>query len=89
MLALHIAYFVSIVNKQYILLQGLDASRTWMCFWGLHSLNILGAVPSHSQKAEILAFLKACEHPDGGYGGGLFYLYLLKPLYSFLLLVTL
>ncbi|EYB90327.1 hypothetical protein Y032_0221g2554 [Ancylostoma ceylanicum] len=50
-------------------IQGLDASRTWMCFWGLHSLNILGAVSSHQQKAEIIAFLKACQHPDGGYGG--------------------
>ncbi|ETN75539.1 putative protein farnesyltransferase beta subunit [Necator americanus] len=61
---------------------GLDASRTWMCFWGLHSLNILGAAPSHSQKADILAFLKTCQHPDGGYGGGPGQLAHLAPTYA-------
>ncbi|RCN43518.1 hypothetical protein ANCCAN_10481 [Ancylostoma caninum] len=63
-------FFFTIVGFLLAYFQGLDASRTWMCFWGLHSLNILGAVPSHQQKAEIIAFLKACQHPDGGYGGG-------------------
>ncbi|PIO77850.1 prenyltransferase and squalene oxidase repeat-containing domain protein, partial [Teladorsagia circumcincta] len=41
-----------------------------MCYWGLHSLNILGVSLPHNQKAEILAFLKTCQHPDGGFGGG-------------------
>ncbi|KJH45986.1 putative protein farnesyltransferase beta subunit [Dictyocaulus viviparus] len=57
-------------SRSFLLCQGLDASRSWMCYWGLHSLNILGVPPSHAQKGEILAFLKTCQHPDGGFGGG-------------------
>ncbi|KAE9412194.1 hypothetical protein Angca_007120, partial [Angiostrongylus cantonensis] len=68
--SLHVDYITKSLREVGRGYSGLDASRTWMCYWGLHSLNILGAPPSHFQKAEILAFLKTCQHPDGGFGGG-------------------
>ncbi|VDM63723.1 unnamed protein product [Angiostrongylus costaricensis] len=68
--SLHVDYITKSLREVGCGYSGLDASRTWMCYWGLHSLNILGAPPSHFQKAEILAFLKTCQHPDGGFGGG-------------------
>ncbi|CAJ0590175.1 unnamed protein product [Cylicocyclus nassatus] len=66
----HIDYIVKSLHEVGKGYTGLDASRTWMCFWGLHSLNILGAPPPHLQKNEILSFLKTCQHPNGGFGGG-------------------
>ncbi|KAJ1360817.1 hypothetical protein KIN20_019900 [Parelaphostrongylus tenuis] len=67
---LHVEYIVKSLKDVSRAYSGLDASRTWMCYWGLHSLNILGASPAHAQKTDILAFLKTCQHPDGGFGGG-------------------
>lgn len=52
-------------------IEGLDASRPWMCYWGVHSLNLLGYQISEEMKSEIVTFLKTCVHPDGGYGGNL------------------
>ncbi|CAI4224667.1 unnamed protein product [Auanema sp. JU1783] len=48
----------------------LDASRTWLCYWAVHALNVLEAEIPAELKSEIVIFLRTCEHPDGGYGGG-------------------
>eukprot|EP00890_Picochlorum_soloecismus_P000394 jgi/Picsp_1/1355/NSC_04835-R1_farnesyl protein transferase subunit b len=49
----------------------LDASRTWICYWILHSLNLLGAPEKkHSHRRAIIDFLSACQHERGGFGGG-------------------
>jgi protein farnesyltransferase subunit beta len=49
----------------------LDASRPWIVYWVLHSLALLGApLPSTVTAPEVVAFLAACRHPGGGYGGG-------------------
>lgn len=53
----------------------LDASRTWICFWNLHSLALLQQpLPSSPDRQSIISFLRSCQHPDGGFGGGPFQL---------------
>ncbi|CAD6197667.1 unnamed protein product [Caenorhabditis auriculariae] len=61
---------------------GLDASRTWMCYWAINSMNILAADISEETKTTVVQFLKSCEHPKGGYGGGPGQLAHLAPTYA-------
>ncbi|WKY13786.1 hypothetical protein Q1695_004543 [Nippostrongylus brasiliensis] len=67
---LHVDYLIGSLKKCGRGYSSFDASRAWMCYWGVHSLNILGVSLPHSQKADVIAFLKTCQHPDGGFGGG-------------------
>lgn len=48
----------------------LDASRTWIIYWILHSLWILNDMPDHETLSAVVKFLDQCQHEDGGYGGG-------------------
>lgn len=47
-----------------------DASQPWLLFWILQSLSILqiGLDPGNKQRA--IDTVLACQHPDGGFGGG-------------------
>jgi len=48
----------------------LDASRAWICYWILHSLELL-SIPIPSDDAEKIArFLDKCQDSHGGFGGG-------------------
>ena len=61
----------------------LDASRTWLVYWVLHSLALLQApLPDAPSRADIVAFLAACQHPEGGFGGGPYQLAHLAPTYA-------
>ncbi|KAI6238807.1 Prenyltransferase squalene oxidase domain containing protein [Aphelenchoides fujianensis] len=65
----HVEYVLRNLLQQPVYYK-LDASRSWHCFWGLHSLRLLDfAIPADLQKKTI-AFLNACQSPSGGYGGG-------------------
>lgn len=59
-------------SRMYILLsfQSLDCSRTWMCYWILHSLQILGERLDDEQYSKIVGFLARCQASEGGFGGG-------------------
>jgi protein farnesyltransferase subunit beta len=60
----------------------LDASRTWLVFWILHSLEILNfSIPNDIRKRGI-DFLRRCQNPTGGFGGGPGQLSHLAPTYS-------
>ncbi|KAG6462257.1 protein farnesyltransferase subunit beta [Manduca sexta] len=48
----------------------LDASRTWLVYWILHSLWILNDMPDDETLSHTVEFLSQCQHPEGGYGGG-------------------
>lgn len=49
----------------------LDASRTWIVFWVVHSLALLKApLPDKPSRKAIIVFLRSCQHPQGGFGGG-------------------
>ncbi|KAL7643942.1 UNVERIFIED_CONTAM: hypothetical protein RMT77_005953 [Armadillidium vulgare] len=48
----------------------LDASRPWLLYWSLHALELLNYTVVGEEASEIVEFLKKCQNPDGGYGGG-------------------
>ena len=48
----------------------LDASRPWLVYWLLHSLELLGEELNEEEKAQIVGFLQRCQDPSGGFAGG-------------------
>ncbi|XP_075591428.1 farnesyl transferase beta subunit isoform X2 [Dermatophagoides farinae] len=48
----------------------LDTSRSWMVYWISLSLNLLGESDYLKKSLQIISFLRNCESPHGGYGGG-------------------
>lgn len=48
----------------------LDASTPWLCFWLLHSLDLLDHPLDDALQARAIHTLRQCQHPQGGYGGG-------------------
>ncbi|KAJ8399073.1 hypothetical protein AAFF_G00414520 [Aldrovandia affinis] len=48
----------------------LDASRPWLCYWILHSLDLLEEVLSANMSSDVCAFLSRCQSPTGGFAGG-------------------
>ena len=65
----HVAYLVrglAGLSGSYV---ALDASRPWLAYWILHSLDLLGAAPERLLGAAV-ATLARCQNPAGGFGGG-------------------
>nr|XP_014341316.1 PREDICTED: protein farnesyltransferase subunit beta isoform X2 [Latimeria chalumnae] len=60
----------------------LDASRPWLCYWILHSLELLQVPLPQSVESEICEFLGQCQSPTGGFGGGPGQLAHLAPTYA-------
>uniref|UniRef100_A0A4W3I1Z1 Protein farnesyltransferase subunit beta n=1 Tax=Callorhinchus milii TaxID=7868 RepID=A0A4W3I1Z1_CALMI len=52
------------------MIQCLDASRPWLCYWILHSLELLGEPLDQCVESDICQFLARCQSPNGGFGGG-------------------
>ncbi len=48
----------------------LDASRPWLVYWILHSMELLGQKPEETTRNAVRDFLKRCQNPGGGFGGG-------------------
>ncbi|XP_030628041.1 protein farnesyltransferase subunit beta [Chanos chanos] len=48
----------------------LDASRPWLCYWILHSLELLEEPVPASVASDVCQFLSRCQSPTGGFGGG-------------------
>lgn len=48
----------------------LDASRPWLCYWILHSLELLDEHISPQVSSDVVDFLRRCQDPEGGFGGG-------------------
>lgn len=48
----------------------LDCSKPWLCYWILHSLEILGERLEDVEYSKIAGFLAKCQSPNGGFGGG-------------------
>ena len=69
----HTAYLLAGLGRLSSNYSSLDASRPWLCYWVLHSVETLG--PSGQIPAEyahhIIDFLRRCQHKlDGGFCGG-------------------
>ncbi|CAO4380797.1 unnamed protein product [Caenorhabditis nigoni] len=78
----HTAYLLRYLKNCPPSYSTLDASRSWMCYWAVNALKILDAEIPKETVDSIITFLKACEHPDGGYGGGPGQLAHLAPTYA-------
>jgi len=50
--------------------ESLDASRPWLAFWILHSLELLNEPVPTEIANKVIDFLSLCQCKDGGYGGG-------------------
>eukprot|EP00249_Psilotum_nudum_P009926 c22236_g2_i1 orf=287-1906(+) len=48
----------------------LDSNRPWLCYWILHSLALLGEPVDGDLGQRTVDFLRHCQDPEGGYGGG-------------------
>lgn len=50
----------------------LGASKPWIVYWIVHSIGLLGELDSLSNdtRRTVIRFLAACQHRDGGFGGG-------------------
>ncbi|XP_078000575.1 protein farnesyltransferase subunit beta-like [Glandiceps talaboti] len=66
----HIHYLLKGLKRLSDSYECLDASRPWLCYWILHSLYLLGEQVSAEQATSVAKFIKRCQHPDGGFGGG-------------------
>ncbi|KAM4600617.1 protein farnesyltransferase subunit beta isoform 2-T2 [Polymixia lowei] len=48
----------------------LDASRPWLCYWILHSLELLEEPIPAAVSSDVCQFLARCQSPAGGFAGG-------------------
>ncbi|KAG8197590.1 hypothetical protein JTE90_021320 [Oedothorax gibbosus] len=67
---LHLKYLKKGLQNLPSSLEILDCSRPWLCYWMLHSIEILKEDISEETKSKVIGFLSSCQHPDGGFGGG-------------------
>lgn len=48
----------------------LDASRPWLLYWTVHSLALFEGELDPVARGRVVETLRACQNPDGGFGGG-------------------
>jgi protein farnesyltransferase subunit beta len=64
--------YISMHNIGHIA-QILDNGQPWFAYWNLHTLSLVND-PSEQidarETANLLDFLRQCQHPNGGFGGG-------------------
>ena len=65
----HIAYLLRSLDGLSASFTSLDASRTWIVYWILHSLDLLDVRPV-DRFPSIIDFLGRCQCASGGFGGG-------------------
>ncbi|KAL6518842.1 hypothetical protein OROHE_017595 [Orobanche hederae] len=46
------------------------ANRPWLCYWIIHSIALLGDCVDDKLENDVIEFLRRCQDPNGGYGGG-------------------
>ncbi|GLI65989.1 hypothetical protein VaNZ11_009681 [Volvox africanus] len=79
----HIAYIQGGLGQLAAGFAVLDASRSWIVYWLVHSLALLDApLPDDVTVDDLMSFLGACQHPEGGFGGGPMQLAHLAPTYA-------
>lgn len=84
----HLAYLnkgLCYLSESY---EVLDASRPWLCYWIVHSLELLGEKFTPEQSSSIAQFLGQCQCPDGGFAGGPGQIAHLAPTYAAVLALS-
>uniref|UniRef100_A0A0K0E7P0 Protein farnesyltransferase subunit beta n=1 Tax=Strongyloides stercoralis TaxID=6248 RepID=A0A0K0E7P0_STRER len=60
----------------------MESSRTWYCFWGMHTLRLLNYPINDKLAHNVITFIKACQNKDGGFSGSPGQLSHLAPTYG-------
>eukprot|EP01116_Phalansterium_solitarium_P003521 TRINITY_DN14335_c0_g1_i1.p1 TRINITY_DN14335_c0_g1~~TRINITY_DN14335_c0_g1_i1.p1 ORF type:complete len:395 (-),score=85.55 TRINITY_DN14335_c0_g1_i1:355-1539(-) len=66
----HIAYLLRGVEKLGSGLESLDASRPWLCYWILHALQLLNALPEEEADRFVDLIVHFQDNVGGGFCGG-------------------
>ncbi|CAF1488913.1 unnamed protein product, partial [Adineta steineri] len=66
----HVTYLLKSLRHLPRSHESLDASRPWLVYWITQALYLLDEQLSDTFITDICNFLKQCQHPDGGFGGG-------------------
>lgn len=66
----HIDYLLQGIRRLGPSFCVLDANRSWLCYWILNSIALLGQSLDADHQQSIIDFLRRCQDPNGGYGGG-------------------
>ena len=68
----HAAYLMAGLGDLASGYVSLDASRPWLCYWIVHSLELLGERHALAGDAaeDVVRFLGLCQAPGGGFAGG-------------------
>jgi protein farnesyltransferase subunit beta len=61
----------------------LDSAKPWITFWACQGLRLLGhSFKQWDHTANVIRFLRVCQHPAGGFCGGPYQLPHLAPTYA-------
>ncbi|XP_041927807.1 protein farnesyltransferase subunit beta-like isoform X2 [Alosa sapidissima] len=66
----HIIYLTDGLQHLSESYETLDASRPWLCFWLLHSLDLLLQPVAPDLASDVCKFISKCQSPTGGFAGG-------------------
>ena len=79
----HVEYCLRNVRELHPTYVSLNSSRTWIVYWLVHSLGVLGELDLEEDlRADVVEFLASCQHESGGFGGGPGQLAHLAPTYA-------
>lgn len=69
--AKHVRYCRAGLESLSAGMSALDASRPWLCYWIVHSLELMGEAIDASTTARLVDFLGTrCQDETGGFAGG-------------------
>jgi len=67
----HLTYLKKGLQRLSTSYECLDASRPWLCFWIVHSLELLKEPMPEEVSEKVAQFLDKCQdHENGGFAGG-------------------
>ena len=79
----HVEYCLRNVRELHPTYVSLNSSRTWIVYWLVHSLGVLGELDLEEDlQTDVVEFLASCQHESGGFGGGPGQLAHLAPTYA-------
>lgn len=78
----HINYLRKGLESLSVGMTALDASRPWLVYWIIHSLDLLGVTLTQLEENGCVQLLSRCQNATGGFGGGPGQLSHLAPTYA-------
>lgn len=66
----HLAYLTDGLDPLPAAFVSLDANMPWICYWIIHSMDLLDYRIPETLASRVMNTLALCQHPNGGFGGG-------------------